>query len=266
MTQTKREPFPASRPRGRKRHAGATDVERTPLAIRAEGITISEELEANIRKRLAARLGGFADRIERLTIRFEDVNGPRGGVDVVCRAKVVLSGLPSVVVETRGETDRLAFGLLVTALTRAVRKSLDRAPKPRGGRAEKGAAQPISAVPVDAAADPGSVIGRRVGRGAANLAAALDRPEKRRRDLPVDTAAPGVSATDRKAGYGSTARRNTKARTTRATATLEDSRQPRPSRKSTRKSANRAKSATNLQKRAVAATTSPGARAAKSRR
>lgn len=266
MTRTKNEPFPESRPRAKKRHAGATDVAHTPLAIRAEGITISEGLDGYIRKRLAERLERFADRIERLTIRFEDVNGPRGGVDVVCRAKVVLSGLPSVVVETRGETDRLAFGLLVTALSRAVRKTLDRAPKSRDGRGEKASAGSEAGPPADLPGDPGSVIGRRVGRGAANLAAALDRPEKRRRDLPVDTAAPGVSATDRKAGYGSTARRNTKARTTRATATLEDSRQDRPSRKSTRKSANRAKSATNLQKRAVAATSSPGARAAKSRR
>ncbi|HEU4521593.1 MAG TPA: hypothetical protein VFT12_06300 [Thermoanaerobaculia bacterium] len=114
--------------------------------------------------------------------------------------------------------------------------------------------------------DDGSVIGRRVGRGPANLKAALDRPEKRRRDQPVDTSAPGVSASDRKAGYGSTARRNTKARTTKATATLEDSRQDRPSRKSSRKSANRTKSATNLERKARAASTSPSARAARSKR
>ena len=118
----------------------------------------------------------------------------------------------------------------------------------------------------DVASDAGSVIGRRVGRGAVNLAAALDRPEKRRRDNPVDTSQPGVSATDRKAGYGSTARRNTMARTTKATATLEDSRQDRPSRKSTRKSANRTKSATSIQKRVVSKARSASARAGKPRR
>lgn len=119
---------------------------------------------------------------------------------------------------------------------------------------------------LDAASDDGSVIGRRVGRGASNLKAALDRPEKRRRDQPVDTSAPGVSASDRKAGYGSTARRNTKARTTKATATLEDSRQDRPSRKSTRKSANRSKSGAGRERKALAASSSPSARASRSRR
>ncbi|HVT45519.1 MAG TPA: HPF/RaiA family ribosome-associated protein [Thermoanaerobaculia bacterium] len=265
MTQTKRNRFPASRPRGKKRHAGATDVERTPLAIRAKGITISDETDSYIRQRLGRKLGGFADRIERLTVRFEDVNGPRGGVDIVCRAKAVLSGLPSVVVEERAETDHQAFGLVADGLTRAIRKALDRAPKPRRARGRRSVQSPVPPA-LDLPPDPGSVIGRRVGRGPANLAAALDRPEKRPGDNPIDTAAQETSASDRKAGYGSTARRNTRASTSGATATLEDSRQTRPSRKSTRKSANRAKSATNIQKKVVAATRSPGARAAKPRR
>lgn len=261
--------FPASSPRAHKRSAGATDVGRTPLALRVSGMTISDGLSEYIRQRLSAKLGKFADRIERLSVRFEDQNGPRGGVDIVCRAKVVLSGIPSVVVDGRAETDRQAFGEVLNALERTVRRSLGRAGRTRGKPARaNGDAPPKkpskAAAPVHPA-DEGSLIGRRVGRGAANLRAALLRPEKLRRDLPVDTAAVGVSATDRKAGGGSTARRNSKARAPRATATLEDSQQDRPSRKSTRKSANRAKSATLLQRRAIAKTTSSTARARRSR-
>ncbi|HUP47883.1 MAG TPA: hypothetical protein VNA04_03745, partial [Thermoanaerobaculia bacterium] len=182
----------------------------------------------------------------------------------VCRAKVVLSGLPSVVVEERAKDARLAFGQLLDALTRAVRKTLDRAPKSGRGRRSRRSPKAAERGRTEAASDDGSLIGRRVGRADANLESALDRPEKRRRDQPVDTSDPGVSASDRKAGYGSTARRNTKAETTGATATLEDSRTS-PSRKSTRKSANRAKGGTNLQKKAVAKTISPSARASRSR-
>ena len=47
------------------------------------------------------RLGKFASSIERVTLRLSDVNGPKGGVDHKCLIKVVLSGLPSVVVERR---------------------------------------------------------------------------------------------------------------------------------------------------------------------
>jgi hypothetical protein len=265
MAQKKNEKFPVSRPRGSKRSAGATDAEGTPLAIRAKGMTVSEETDRHIRKRLGSGLGRYADRIERLTIRFEDVNGPRGGVDILCRAKVVLSSLPSVIVEERGETDREAFARVASSLTRAVRKTLDREPRARKGRARKVAGTGARLTP-DQGPDEGSLIGRRVGRSQVNLDAALDRPEKRRRDQPVDTAAPGISASNRKAGYGSTARRNTRARTSSATATLEDSRRDRPSRKSTRKSANRAKSGTNLERKALAASVSPTARAARGKR
>lgn len=65
------------------------------------------------------------------------------------------------------------------------------------------------------------------------------RPPRPRRDLDVDTSLPGVSATDRKVGAGSTARRNFSLRSARnAPYALEDSFGGRPSRKSTRKSAN----------------------------
>jgi hypothetical protein len=88
------------------------------------------------------------------------------------------------------------------------------------------------------------LIGRRVGRAQANLLRAAHRP-RGRRDEWIDTSLPGVSSTDRKAGGGSTAARNTKLRLRGMGYTLEDSAQ-KPTRKSTRKSANRAKSGSKL--------------------
>lgn len=108
--------------------------------------------------------------------------------------------------------------------------------------------------------DPGEIIGRRTGRGRAAVRRALARPEKARRDAYVDTSRPGVSATDRRAGDNMTARRNTKARAPRATAALEDSR-TKPSRKSTRRSANRAKLSQGKERTALARAISPSARA-----
>lgn len=68
------------------------------------------------------------------------------------------------------------------------------------------------------------------------------QPPKPRRDVPVDTSKPGVSATDRKAGGGRTASRNfSKHGEKRAVYALEDSATGKPSRKSTRKAANRMK-------------------------
>lgn len=110
--------------------------------------------------------------------------------------------------------------------------------------------------------DPGEIIGPRVGRGGAALERALARPEKRRRDSVVDTSLPGVSASDRRAGGGISARRNTRAKPRRGTAALEDSR-TKPSRKSTRRSVNRGKPSQGKERTAVARSVTPQARHAR---
>jgi hypothetical protein len=222
---------------------------------------------------MGAKLGKYAGRIERLSVRFEDANGPRGAVDTVCRVKVVLSGLDSVVFESCGRDVAEATSLAAAGVERAVRRALGHA----GGGVRSSAARkkhhvaPVKDLATEAtsrrggpAPDGGSLIGRRVGQGPENLEAALDRPEKRRGDDPIDTSQPGVSASDRRAGGGSTARRNSERNTAGATSALEDSARDRPSRKSTRKSANHAKSDSNLQRRQIRRVTSPQARAVRS--
>src|SRR5688572_508282 len=92
------------------------------------------------------------------------------------------------------------------------------------------------------------------------------RPKRKkvRRDRPVDTAKPGVSATDRKAGKGHTALRNVSKKGTRkGVAELEDSTTERPTRKSTRRSSSHTKAATPLQNRQVNRVRSPKASAAR---
>lgn len=216
--------------------------------------------------RLGRRLAKYASSIERATVRFEDVNGPRGGIDILCRVKIVLDGLPSVVVEKRAPEAIDAVVPAAEAVSRALRRVLQ-----RGGRTSSRSRQPAqdrSAVRTrpqpQSRDDAGSLICRRVGRSQANLERALARPEKVRRDAYVDTAARGVSASDRPAGYGATAARNTRRRTSGMTSALEDSR-TRPSRKSTRKSVNRGRPAAGLELRATVRTRSPKARATRAR-
>ena len=68
------------------------------------------------------------------------------------------------------------------------------------------------------------------------------QPRRPARNWPVDTALPGVSATDRRAGGGSSGTRNLSHEAARKAAyVLEDSATGRPSRKSTRRAANRQK-------------------------
>ena len=242
-----------------------TAAERTTLVIRSR-VRIDDETRAQIRARLARKLRKHAAQIERVSLRLDDLNGPRGGVDIVCKIKVVLPGLPSIVAEERAADVRDAAVRAGDVVERAVRRALSRAgrsarERSRAARSEAPATKPDDALRRD---DDGSLIGRRVGRSAAQLERALARPEKQRGDAYVDTAAVGTSASDRKAGYGATAARNTKRNRAGMTASLEDSRTT-PSRKSTRKSANRAKSGVALARNASEQARTPKKQAARAR-
>lgn len=126
MRADRRAPLPASVPRPVKRASGRTDALQTPAHVRVIGVELDEDDRALIRKKLGRTLGKFAASIERVTVRMTDVNGPRGGVDHVCNVKVVLSGLPSVVVERRDASPHAVIDLALRATGRAVRRSLSR--------------------------------------------------------------------------------------------------------------------------------------------
>jgi hypothetical protein len=216
-----------------------------------------------VHDRALRRLGKYALHIERLSFRFEDVNGPRGGRDTVCRGKVVLSGAPSAIVQKRAHTPREAFNLVSQQLARSVDRAVQRL-----GRvtAPARAATPRRNVTTGLDAGAGSLIGRRVGRSWDKVLAAAERPEKARRDAIVDTSLEGVSASDRKVGRRGTATRNTKLNVRRATATLEDSGTGQASRKSTRRSANRALSGSKLARKAKRKLHTPKQRARRAKR
>ena len=122
----RRAAMPAQVPRAVKRRAGRTVAEQTPAFIRAVGTPMSALDRDYLRQKLAARLAKFAPSIERVSVRIEDVNGPRGGVDKRCRVKVVLSGLPSVAIEEQHATLRGAMDGALARVTRAVRQALQR--------------------------------------------------------------------------------------------------------------------------------------------
>jgi ribosome-associated translation inhibitor RaiA len=261
--------FATQIPRRGKASRGRTGAAQTPLHIRAADVPLEPSLRTWIQERTMRQLGKFASHVERISLRFEDVNGPRGGRDTVCRAKIALSGLPSIVVEQRARTARTAFDLVVASAGRALRKAVGRARPILADRETRGVSLPAAhrgrsptrKSPHSAKSAQGSLIGRRVGRARENLLRAATRPEKERSDVPVDTALPGVSASDRKVGLRGTATRNTKLRRSGMTATLEDSATGKPSRKSTRKSQNRAKGGSKLARRTKRRLTSPQSRA-----
>lgn len=106
--------------------AGNVPAAETPAYIRSVDSVLSSEDRQYLRLKLGQKLRKFAPAVERSSVRVEDVNGPRGGVDKRCRIKVVLHGLPSVVVEELNESLQAAMDGALTRMERAVRRATDR--------------------------------------------------------------------------------------------------------------------------------------------
>ncbi len=105
-----------------------------PVHIRAAERDLGAGDRTYIRNKLGRALGKFAGNIVRVSIRTHDANGPRGGVDRVCRIKVVLTGLPSVVFEKRDPTMNAAVDGALSGVEQAVRRVVQRRwMKPRRG-------------------------------------------------------------------------------------------------------------------------------------
>ncbi len=221
----KRAPFAATVSRPDRRAGGSAWAPRTPLSVRTSGLAVDPDLRRRIHDRLGLRLGKLAPHIERLTLRFEDVNGPRGGIDVACRMKAVISGLPSVVVEELAGDPVEAFDRAGQRIERAVRRAIGRG-RERGGL-------------------------RRMTppRAAQQDNEETDQPKARGADASRSSAS-------------SAAPRNRNRRPRKATVALEGSTLPRPSRKSTRRSANRTKHGNKLARRERRRASSPNARRA----
>jgi putative sigma-54 modulation protein len=79
---------------------------------------LADELKDHIERRLRFALGRFAARVQRLTVRLYDVNGPRGGVDKRCRIAVTMVPRGTVMVEGSGDD---SFVLVSEAAKRAGR-------------------------------------------------------------------------------------------------------------------------------------------------
>jgi ribosome-associated translation inhibitor RaiA len=123
---TKREPFAAEVPRPVRRVAGRVPAPTTPAHVRVMALALGDEPRRSIRERLGMQLGKFARNIERISVRLDDVNGPKGGVDRRCQIKVVVDGLPSIVSEAQATHWWDAFNVAVDGAEEAVRRALRR--------------------------------------------------------------------------------------------------------------------------------------------
>lgn len=102
--------------------------------IHGRNIALDEKLREHVNRRLAFALGRFNGRIGNVSVRFADLNGPRGGVDTRCQLTARLLPSGRMMVEAIEDEPFAAVSAAAERMGRAVRRELDR----RGHSARQG--------------------------------------------------------------------------------------------------------------------------------
>jgi ribosome-associated translation inhibitor RaiA len=105
---------------------GAEPPEGFHLEIRATGFSLTDALRAYASEHIAARLAKHSRAIQAVTIRFGDVNGPKGGLDKRCGVEVSIRRGSEVVVEEIDADLHAAMDRAADRIVEAVSRELAR--------------------------------------------------------------------------------------------------------------------------------------------
>lgn len=110
------------------------------IDLRARGVELAPALREGVARRLRLGLARFGGAIRRIFITVADQNGPRGGLDKLCRLRLVTVAGPVIVIH---EVDSVAERAVDAAADRAAQSMARQLARGRRGRRAR---QPNSAV------------------------------------------------------------------------------------------------------------------------
>jgi putative sigma-54 modulation protein len=94
--------------------------------LRIHDLPLADELAEYVDRRTRFTLSRYASRVAGLRVTVADDNGPRGGIDKVCRVTASFDGTPSVTVMATDSNVRCAVDRALARLSRSVRRTLER--------------------------------------------------------------------------------------------------------------------------------------------
>lgn len=92
--------------------------------IRSQTLDLPAPMREHARVRVREALQRFADRVESVVVRIDDLNGPRGGVDKSCRLAVRGPKL-SLIVEHRHADPQEALTRALRRIARTLARRID---------------------------------------------------------------------------------------------------------------------------------------------
>lgn len=116
------------------------------VLLHSGSFAVTPALQKFTEQQLKTVLERFGDRVERVAVRMDDVNGPRGGLDKRCGVTISLARHRQVYVEETGGDLYMALGRAIQRAKRAMVRHFDRWQKAGRQRNVKGVQQESGAV------------------------------------------------------------------------------------------------------------------------
>ncbi len=96
------------------------------IRILARNISLTPDQSELIERRVRFELSRFSSRVRTLHVTLSDVNGPKGGSDVLCRIKVLLKGKGEVLSGDVDVSVPAAIANVADRAARAIARHLER--------------------------------------------------------------------------------------------------------------------------------------------
>ena len=93
------------------------------LFVRSNNVALTDPIRTYVDRRVRMVLGRFGPKIAWVSVRISDVNGPRGGVDKLCRIEARFWGSLPVVVEDAAADLRQAIDRSIQRMGRAAARA-----------------------------------------------------------------------------------------------------------------------------------------------
>lgn len=96
------------------------------LRVHGANIEATDAIISHVQTRFLAALDKHERQVEDVTVRLEDINGPKGGVDMRCQATIHLKPGDTIVVEEVEEDLYAAISVAADRTKHVVSRRLDR--------------------------------------------------------------------------------------------------------------------------------------------
>lgn len=96
------------------------------LKVHGQNIEVTEAIANHVESRFTAALDQHERHVEDVTIRLEDVNGPKGGVDMRCKATIHLRPGEVIVVDEVEDDLYAAISVAADRAKHVVARKLDK--------------------------------------------------------------------------------------------------------------------------------------------